>query len=182
MKPMFEKTISTKTIFEGRIIRVETLDVELETGQRAYRELVRHHGAVAVLARRPDGKFLFVRQFRIGSQEVMLEVVAGILEAGEVPELAARRELKEETGHDTVSIRSMGHIFPTPGYVDEKINVFFAEVDEKPGERNLDDDERLEVVALSAGEFRELIRRGEVTDGKTLAMWALFGATEQRHV
>lgn len=175
---MFEKTLSTKTIFEGRIIRVETLEVELETGQRAYRELVRHQGAVAVIARRPDGKFLFVKQFRIGSQQVMLEVVAGILETGEDPEACARRELKEETGHDAVSIRSLGHIFPTPGYVDEKIRVFFADVDHVAGERELDHDERLEVVPLSADEFRDLIRRGEVTDAKTLAMWTLFEGME----
>ena len=173
---MFEKTISSKTIFDGQIIRVETLEVELETGQRAYRELVRHKGAVAVLARRADGKVLFVRQFRVGSQQIMLEVVAGLLEAGEEPEACARRELKEETGFDAVSIRSAGHIFPTPGYVTEKINVFFAETGDVPGARELDHDERIEVVALTAGEFRELIRRGEVTDAKTLAMWALFEA------
>lgn len=178
MKPLHERTLSTKTIFDGRIIRVETLEVELETGQRAYRELVVHKGAVAVLARRPDGKFLFVKQFRVGSQQVMLEAVAGLLEPGEAPEACARRELKEETGYDTVSIRGMGHLFPTPGYVSEKIHLFFAEVDHRPGERELDHDERLEVVLLSAGEFRDLMRRGEVTDGKTLAMWALFGALE----
>jgi ADP-ribose pyrophosphatase len=174
MKQMDEKTISTRTVFEGRIIRVETLDVELETGQHAYRELVRHQGAVAVIARRPDGRFLFVKQFRTGSQQIMLEVVAGILEKGEDPEACARRELKEETGYDAISIRSMGHIFPTPGYVDEKIRVFFAETGDGAGERELDHDERLEVVALSADEFRDLVRCGEVTDAKTLAMWMLF--------
>jgi len=179
MKPMHEETISTKTIFSGRIITVQTLEVELETGQRAYRELVRHRGAISVLARRPDGKFLFVKQFRTGSQQVMLEVVAGILEDEEHPGEAARRELKEETGYDTVSIRSMGHLFPTPGYVDEKIRLFFAEVDHVPGERELDHDERLEVVELTADEFRAMIRRGEVTDGKTLAIWALFEAMEK---
>lgn len=175
---MHEKIISSKTIFDGRIIRVETLEVELETGKRAYRELVRHKGAVAVLARRPDGRFLFVKQFRVGSQQVMLEVVAGLLEPGEASESCARRELKEETGYDTVSIRSLGHIFPTPGYVTEKIEIFLAEADHHPGERELDHDERIEVVALSADEFRDLMRRGEVTDGKTLALWALFEAAK----
>ena len=175
---MNERTISTTTIFDGRIIRVETLEVELETGQRAYRELVVHKGAVAVLARRTDGKFVLVKQFRIGSQQVMLEVVAGLLEEGELPEACARRELKEETGYDAVSIRSMGHIFPSPGYVSEKINVFFAEVAHVAGDRELDHDERLEVVVLSADEFRGMIRRGEITDSKTLAMWALFEAAE----
>lgn len=173
---MNERTISTKSIFEGRIFSVETREVELENGQRTYRELVKHRGAVAALGRSPDGRFVFVRQFRTGSQQVMLEAVAGMLEAGEDPEVCARREVKEETGYDVVSIRSLGHVFPTPGYVSEKIFVFFAELSEQRSALELDHDERLEVIALSAEEFRALVRTGGVTHGTTLAIWALFEA------
>ena len=171
---MNEKIISAKTVFDGRLIRVETLDVELETGQRAYRELVRHRGAVAVLARRGDGKFLFVKQFRTGSQQIMLEVVAGLLDPGEAPDACARRELTEETGYVATLLRPLGHIFPTPGYVDEKIRLFYADIPDTPGARKLDHDERIAVVEMTAEEFRDAIRRGEVTDGKTLAIWAIF--------
>ena len=78
--------------------------------------------------------------------------------------------------HDVISICSLGHVFPSPGYVTEKISVFFAELNDTPGARELDHDERLEVVALTADEFRAMMKRGEVSDGKTLAMWALFEA------
>ena len=172
---MHEKVISRQTAFAGRLIRVETLEVELETGQTAYRELVRHHGAVCVLLRAPDGRLALVRQFRIGAQKEMLEVVAGILDPGEAPDAAARREVREETGYTLKRLSRMGRLFPTPGYVDEHITCYYGEADEQ-GARALDHDERVEVELLDEAEFQARVRRGELEDAKTLAAWALYQA------
>ena len=173
---MHETILQSTTVFSGKLIRVETRDVELEDGRRAYREVVRHPGAVALVVRRADGKFIFVRQFRSGIQRVMLEVVAGLLDSGEEPAVAAARELREETGYVAEGLRVLGAVYPTPGYVDERIDLFLAEVPDRPASRQLDHDERIEVEALTADEFRALLRAGGVQDGKTLAAWALFEA------
>ena len=171
---MHEKTIKAETLYRGRLVDVEMQDVELETGQTAVREIVRHKSAVAVLARLPDGRFVFIRQFRKPAEKIMLEVVAGLLDEGEDPVASARRELKEETGYEALSIDRLGQIYPSPGYLDERIDIFFAELPETPGQRDLDHDERLEVIYLSSDQFSRMIQRGEVEDSKTLATWSLF--------
>jgi ADP-ribose pyrophosphatase len=175
-----EKTIRSQTVFTGRVVRLEVLDVELEDGRTAYREVVRHKGAVAVLGRTPDGRFVFVRQYRKAAEKVMLEVVAGILEPGEPHAEAARREMREETGYDIVRLTSLGAIFPTPAYVDERIEVYAAELSAEAGPHDRDHDERLEVVTMTAGEFEDRIGRGEIEDAKTLALWSLYRAAARR--
>ncbi|HMP76509.1 MAG TPA: NUDIX hydrolase [Kiritimatiellia bacterium] len=172
---MHEKTLARKTVFDGRLVRVETLQVELENGQTAYRELVRHQGAVCVLLRAPDARLALVRQFRVGAQKQMLEVVAGILDPGEAPDDAARREVREETGFTLTRLARMGVLYPTPGYVDERIVCYYAEAGGQ-GARELDHDERVEVELLEESEFIARIRRGEIEDAKTLAAWSLYQA------
>ncbi|MFH0909789.1 MAG: NUDIX hydrolase [bacterium] len=171
---MHEKTLTSKTVFSGKLLRFEVQDVELENGQKAYRELIRHPGAVAVLARAPDGRFVFVRQFRKAVEKIMIEVIAGILEPGEQPQTAAHRELKEETGYDAEKLSHLGRVYPSPGYVDEAIDVYFADLAVGPGPKNPDWDECLEVVMMPAAEFEAMVRSGGVQDAKTLAAWAMY--------
>lgn len=174
---MHEKTISSKTLYDGRILGLEVQEVELSNGRKALREIVRHGGAVAVLARRPDGRFIFVRQYRKPVEQVLFEVVAGNREAGEDAEPCAVRELEEETGYRASAIRHLGFIYPSPGYVDERIDIFFAEVDGTPAGAAPDEDEHLDVVFLDRDAVLERIRAGKVCDAKTLAAWLLY---EQR--
>lgn len=176
---MHEKTLSAKTVFEGRLVRLEIQDVELENGQRAYREFIRHAPAVAVVARRPDGRFVFVRQFRKAVEKLMLEVPAGICDPGEAPEDAARRELREETGYDAAQMRKLGRIYPTPGYVDEVIDVYLADLPGEAGARELDGDERVELVVMAPEAFEDEVRRGGIEDGKTLAAWTMYRLWER---
>jgi len=90
---MKEKTIKSRTVFKGRLLKIDVLDVEVEPGRRSIREIVRHPGAAVVLARRPDGMFIFVRQFRKPAEKIILEVVAGGLEKAESPVACARRDV-----------------------------------------------------------------------------------------
>ncbi len=171
---MHEKTLSKKTLYKGRILGLEVQDVELENGKKALREIVRHGGAVGVVARLGDGRFVFVRQFRKPVEEELLEIVAGNREPGEDAEACARRELEEETGFKAGRVRHLGFIYPSPGYVDERIDVFFAEVLAEAGATHPDEDEHLDVVPMSRDEFVEIVRHGRIHDAKTLAAWQLY--------
>jgi ADP-ribose pyrophosphatase len=170
---MYEKTLRTKTIFEGRILSLDVLDVELADGRTGTREIIRHGAAIAVIARRRDGQFVFIRQFRKAMERVCFEVMAGNVDPGEEMEAAAVRELKEETGYIPDSIRFLSSIYPSVGYCTERIDVFYAEVHE-PGETDFDPDENIETILVTEQEMDSMIRAGKVDDAKTLAAWALW--------
>ena len=174
---MYEKTIAKKTVFEGRILSVDVLDVELPDGRTGTREIIRHGAAVAVIARRRDGRFVFIRQFRKAMERVCFEVMAGNVDPGEEMEAAAVRELKEETGYEPDSIRLLSSIYPSVGYCTERIDVFYADVHE-PGETDFDPDENIETVLITEQEMDAMIRAGKVQDAKTLAAWMLWKASD----
>ena len=155
-------------------MRVEVLDVELPDGRTATREIVRHGLAVAVIARRSDGRFVFIRQFRKAMERICFEVMAGNCDPGEDSETSAIRELKEETGYKPDSIRFLAPIYPSIGYCDERIDIFYAEVGDEPGKTDFDPDEEIETVLLTENEMDDLIRKGDVQDAKTLAAWMLY--------
>lgn len=171
---MREQTIGSKTVFEGRIMRIEVLDVRLPDGRVTTREIVRHGPAVAVITRRRDGRFIFIRQFRKAMERICFEVMAGNCDPGEAAETAAIRELKEETGYEAEAIRLLGPIYPSVGYCDERIDIFYAETGDVPGETGFDHDEEIETVLLTEAEMDGRIRSGEVQDAKTLAAWMLW--------
>ena len=170
---MREKTIGSKTVFEGRILSVEVLDVELPGGHTSTREIVRHGTAVAVIARRRDGRFVFIRQFRKAMERICFEVIAGRVDSGEAPEIAATRELKEETGYTPETLHFLGPIYPSVGYCDERIDIFYAEVHE-PGETCFDPDEEIETLLITEAEMDSMIRNQKVQDAKTLSAWMLW--------
>jgi len=164
-----EKTLSSKTVFTGRLLGLDVLDVELDAGERSVREVVRHPGATAVLAELPDGKLVLVRQFRKPGESLMIEIVAGTLDAGEEPDECAARELAEETGHRAEKLTRLGIVHPSPGYTDEAVHVYHAVVDALPGDNAPESDERIEVLYLDKSEVEKMIAAGQITDAKTLA-------------
>lgn len=176
---MREQTRHLDVIYSGQLLRLEVLDVELEDGTRSLREVVRHPGAVAVVAAKPDGTHVFVRQFRKAVERYMIEVVAGTLHKGENPEACARREVEEETGYRVEEIRCLGDIYPSPGYVDERIVVFVAKVAPGGGLAQ-DHDERVEPVEFTEADFERQILDGAILDSKTLACWTLY-QLQRRH-
>ncbi|QBG46893.1 NUDIX hydrolase [Verrucomicrobia bacterium S94] len=173
---MYEKTLSRRTVYEGLILNVDVLDVELENGRKSKREIVHHGVAVAVIPQRPDGRFIFIRQFRKPMERICFEVVAGNCDPGEKEIVSAERELQEETGYRAETLELLGPVFPSVGYCTERIDVFFARVAAEPGAVSFDDDERIETVLLTEEEMDALIRSGGVADAKTLAAWMLYKA------
>ena len=166
---MNEKTLQSRRVFNGRLLKVDVVDVELDSGRRSSREIIRHPGAVLVLGRLPDGRFVFVRQFRKPIEQELLEVVAGTRDSGEAAEACAIREMKEETGYDVDTLSHMGFIYMSPGFCNERIDLFFAELSKVPGPQMSDEDEAMDVVLLDRNEIKEMIARKEIHDGKTLA-------------
>ena len=170
---MNEKTVSSQPVFDGRLLKLDVLEVELDNVRRARREIVRHPGAVAIWARAPDGRFVFVRQFRKAIEQELLEVVAGTLEIGETPEACARREIQEETGYTVKNLAPLGSIFTAPGFCTERILLFYAEL-AGGGAAAPDPDEHLDVVLLDETEWKAMMSRGAVQDAKTWAAWGMF--------
>ncbi|KAF5078989.1 ADP-ribose pyrophosphatase [anaerobic digester metagenome] len=163
----FEKTIKSDVIYEGRIVKLRIDEVELPDGSLSKREIVDHQGAVAVLAVK-DGQMLFVKQYRIASQQLLTELPAGLLENGEDPEAAAIRECREEIGYRPLNLFKLGEFIPTPGYCTEKITLFCStEFVWDPLEQ--DPDEFIRVVKIPVRTVRTLFINGQFIDGKTVA-------------
>jgi len=174
---MNEKTINSQRVFDGHLLKLDVLNVELDNGRRTRREIIRHPGAVAIWARAPDGRFVFVRQFRKAIEQELLEVVAGTREAGETPEACARREIREETGYAVKTLTPLGCIFTAPGFCTEQITIFYAELTEN-GPAHPDPDEHLDVVLLDEAAWKAMMSRGAVQDAKTWAAWGMVRNAE----
>ena len=174
MDKFYEKTLACERMYTGRIINVDLIDIELPDGRKTKREVVRHGAAVGILARRPDGKFVFVKQYRKAAEEALVEVIAGGLEPGEDPVEGAKRETAEETGYEVTSIRFLTTIICTPGYCEERIHLYFADLSAEAHAQDQDPDENVHPVVLAEAEVEEAIRKGEIFDSKTLSAWTCY--------
>ena len=165
----FEKTTDSETIYDGKILRVSRDTVLLENGKPAFREVVRHKGAVAILALDQEKNAYFVKQFRYPVDRELWEVPAGKLEGFELPLDCAKRELREECGLLAENWTELGPYLSSPGFCDEVIWLFVAE-NLTQGEQQLDEDEFLDVFKIPLAEAVEKVLRGSVPDGKTQAL------------
>ena len=161
-----EKTLDSKTIFEGKIIRFKKDTVQLENGVQASREVVMHPGGVCVIAMTEQQEVLMVRQFRYPYNKVLLEIPAGKLNYGEDPRTCGIRELEEETGAKAESFSYLGCMFPTPAYLDEVIHMYLA-AGLSFGKQHLDEDEFLTVEKIPLTELVEQVMNDEIPDAKT---------------
>lgn len=164
--PFYEETVESKPIFEGRMISLQVDTVRLPNGETATREIVRHPGAVAVIAL-VDNKMLVVEQFRKPLEKVQVEIPAGKLDAGEQPEDAARRELEEETGYRARGIEHLHTFSTSPGFAEEVVHLYFTD-DLELGEVHLDEEEFLTCEAITLEQAQEYIVQGRICDAKTL--------------
>lgn len=177
-KKFEEVTISSKSIFKGKIISVQVDDVRLPNGETSVREIVRHPGAVAVLAL-VDNKMLVVEQYRKPMEKSQVEIPAGKLDPGEVPIEAAGRELAEETGYRAGKIELINSCYTSPGFSDEIVHLYFA-ADLIKGEAHLDEDEFLECEAITLEQAEQYIADQRISDAKTIMAvyaWKLYNLT-----
>jgi ADP-ribose pyrophosphatase len=168
VKERMEKQISTRPVFDGKIINVTVDEVELENGKTAPREVVHHGGGAGVLAVNEKGEIALVRQYRYAAGRVMTEIPAGKLEAGEDPREAAIRELAEEAGLEAGRVVDFGSILPTCAYCTERIYLYLAtELREVPA--HPDEDEFVDLFWLPLAQAVEKIMGGEIDDAKTVS-------------
>ncbi len=171
---LYEKTVRKNYVYQGKIINVRCDDALQADGKPCKREIIEHSGGACALYIK-DGKALFVKQYRYAYGECLYEIPAGKLEKGEDPMLAAARELKEEAGVDAKKLTLLYVDYPTPGYTNEKIYIYKAE-DGEETESCPDDGEFLTAEYISLERVKEMMRSGEIKDGKTLiAFLAYFG-------
>ncbi|EHT3661317.1 NUDIX hydrolase [Staphylococcus pseudintermedius] len=161
-----EKTISKESIYKGKIIEVEKHKVSLPNNETAYREVVKHNGAVAICALTPDQQVILVKQYRKALEQELIEIPAGKLEPGEDRESAAMRELEEETGYKAKKLTLIGEVYGTPGFSNEKISVYFAD-NLVEGKVNLDEDEFVEKVLYSLDDVKKAVEARTIEDAKT---------------
>lgn len=168
-----EKRLTSKLVYNGGLLKVYYDTVELINGKTAWREVIRHPGAVVMVPVDHQGNVYLERQFRYPYNRVVVEVPAGKLEWGEQPDDAARRELKEEIGATAGRWTFLGEMLPTPGFCDELQRVYLAQ-DLTFGETHPDEDEFLDVFKVPLTEALDMAADGRIQDSKTVA--ALFRA------
>ena len=162
-----ERLIASRTVFEGRLIAVRVDEVELPDGKRATREIVPHPGAVVIAPLLDDGRVVMIQQYRHAAGKVLWELPAGLLEAGEDPEQAARRELAEEVGYEAGEMRRLFSAYLSPGFSGELAHVFLARRLRKV-EARAESDEHIRAALLPLSEAVAMVRRGEVQNAPAI--------------
>lgn len=163
-----ETTVSEEQIFQGKLLTLNLRQVKLADGQVTQREIVTTRGAVVIVALTADNEVRLVKQFRAGTEDWVIELPAGSLEVGEDPDLAAPRELLEETGDQAATWQKLGGFYSAPGILTEYLHLYLA-TDLTPGPNQLEFDEHIELLTIPWAEVIAMISRGKIQDAKTLA-------------
>lgn len=163
---LYEKTLNSKTIFDGRVIHITLDEIELPNGHRSSREVVGHPGGVCVAALNEDNELYFVKQYRYPYHEVVLELPAGKLEKNSTPLENGIRELKEEVGATGKDYKFLGELYPSPGYTAEIIYLYFCRID-SIGKDCPDEDEFLNIETIHIDKAVEMVLNNEIKDSKT---------------
>jgi ADP-ribose pyrophosphatase len=174
--PLEEHVIASQVVHRGRTMDFRVDTIERADGSRGTRDVVGHPGAVAVLALDADGRLLLIRQWRIPAGRALLEIPAGTLDVHdgvtEDPDVAARRELEEETGHRAAGWRKLATFWTAPGFASELMHLYLATdlaaVADDDDRLTPDEDEHLELSRVTIDEALALVEAGGIRDAKTI--------------
>ena len=162
------KITSANEVYKCRLFSVtEDEAVDLKTGFRIKRAVVRHRGSAVMMAVDDKKRILLVRQYRLPAGKYLWELPAGSVDPGEKPLQTARRELIEETGYRARTWRKLAAFFPSPGFVTERMTIFLA-TDLTAGTATPMDDERIETRWFTPREVADMIGAGRIEDAKTI--------------
>lgn len=176
-----EETLTSKYLFEGRVIKLRFDEVRLQNGNASTREIVEHPGGVCIAPVDENGNVLMVRQYRRPFDQMLLEVPAGKLNYGEDPYECGVRELEEETGFTTDHMEFLGEAYLSPGFCNEVIHVYMTE-HLIPGTLHPDEDEFINVERIPIDQLVTMIMSGEIRDAKTqIAILKLKNVLDQRN-
>ena len=162
------QVLDSRIIYQGNVFAVRQDRIREPGGVEVTRDIVVHRGSVVVLPVFPDGDILLIRQYRHAIGASLWELVAGRLEAGESRAAGARRELVEETGYTARRMRQIVELFPSPGFVTERMWVFAA-TGLRLGEAQPEEDERITARKFSLAALEKMIRHGSLHDAKSVA-------------
>jgi ADP-ribose pyrophosphatase len=164
------ETLSTERIFEGKVFDLERDRVRMPNGREVTVDIVRHPKSVVLLPLPSPREIILIRQYRYAVNRYLWELPAGSVDKGEEPEAAAVRECHEEIGQVPDTVVRLASLFPTPGFCNEEMLFFRLSGLSVPAEAAaLDEDEDIEPRTFTIAEAREMVRRGEIVDMKTVA-------------
>lgn len=166
---MKETVLQRKRVFTGQLLKLDCLEVQLCDGREARREVVEHPHAVCAAVLTPQQEWVFVRQYRIAAEALLLEVPAGKIDAGEDPDQAVVRELREEVGYRQGQLVRLMDFWSTPGFCNERMTCYLAHQADLTEQLELDEGEFLEVVKVPLEEGLAMALDGRLSDAKSIA-------------
>jgi ADP-ribose pyrophosphatase len=162
-------------VYDGTVFDVDRDKVRMPNGREVMVDVVRHPKSVVLIPVPEPGHVILIKQYRYPVKAFLWEFPAGSVDQGESPEQAARRECHEEIGLVPETIVRLAAMYPTPGYCDEEMVFFRLSNLEEPTEAAaMDEDEDIEAKTFELREARDMVRRGEITDMKTVAGLAMI--------
>ena len=162
------RVLKSEMVYQGPVFGVRRDEVVEPNGVRARREVVTHPGSVVVLPVLNDGRILMIRQYRYATRRYLWELVAGRIDEGETVKAAAARELKEETGYRAKKFRVFMDLFPTPGFLEERMYLLLAE-GLTAGEAHPEEDEKIFSRAYKVSELKQMVKTNVLRDAKSIA-------------
>jgi ADP-ribose pyrophosphatase len=163
-----EKLVKSEVVWQGKVFGVKRDEVVEPNGIHATREVISHPGSVVILPVLPDGKIVMVRQYRHAARQYLWELVAGRMDEGETVKAGAARELREETGYRAKRWTEFLEVFPTPGFLEERMHILLAE-GLQAGKAEPEADEKLISHAYGTDELKKMMKTGSLRDAKSIA-------------
>ena len=165
---LFEETLSSRTIYNGRAVKLRVDTVRTSDGGETTREIVEHSECICIIALDGEDNILLVSQFRKPVEKEILEIPAGGIDSGEDAVAAVRREMQEETGYLPRKVKRLGGFYAIPGYGTEYLNLFLA-TDLVPSQLHAEDTEAIRLVRVPLSQVSELVNSGSICDAKSIA-------------